>query len=300
MRSLAGKSVLLCSVLILFTGLLAGCGSGRAGSGGSDSRIHIVAAEDFYGEVAKAVGGDYVHVTSIIHHASADPHDFEMTPDVARKVDGASVVLYNGVGYDGWMDELVDAGSRDKKIIRVAEDILKKKNGDNEHVWYDPETMPKLADYLASVLSDIDPDHADVFKKNAQAYQQDIRPVRDLVHQLSEKTSGQRVDVSEPVFDYMLEALGYRISNSHFKQAVEKGTDPSPQDITKMRKDMEEKRIAFFVSNIQEMSPTVEKMVALAKRNDLPVVEVTETLPDGKDYKMWMLDILKQVEKAQK
>lgn len=296
--SFARKTTYLFGMLIIVIGILAGCGNTNSGSGNSGEKIDVVAAEDFYGEVAEAVGGSHVHVTSIINKPSMDPHDFEPTTANARSVSEAKLVIYNGIGYDGWMDKL--AKDEDAQtVVRVAEDVMDKKDGDNEHLWYQPETMPKLANEVAKGLGKIDPKNADTYKENAQKYISDIKPVQDEVTKLSKNANQKLVDVSEPVFDYMLDAIGYKVANNHFEVAVEQETDPSPKDIADMQTDIKDKKIAFFVSNIQEMSPTVEKMVKLADANDVPVVEVTETLPAGKDYKTWMLDQLKQIEDAQ-
>lgn len=292
------RSVFLFGAIILLIGTLAGCSQSGSDGTSKNSRINVVAAEDFYGEVVKAVGGNHVNVTSVINKPSMDPHDYEPTTGIARAVSQAKVVLYNGIGYDGWMDKLV-SNDKDQTVIRVGEDLLGKKNGDNEHLWYQPETMPKLANYLADKLAKIDPKHAAEYKKNADKYIAEIKPVKDEIAQLSKKSAGKLVDVSEPVFDYTLDALGYKVANNHFEIAVENESDPSPKDIENMQKDIKEKRIAFFVSNIQEISPTVKKMMILAGQYGVPVVKVTETLPSGKSYKTWMMDQLKQIETAQ-
>lgn len=298
MFSSARRSAFLFTAILLLIGLLTGCSQSSSNGSGKNSKINIVAAEDFYGEVAKAVGGSHVNVTSIINKPSMDPHDYEPSTGTARAVSQAKLVVYNGIGYDSWMENLAK-NTKDQTVIRVAEDLMGKKDGDNEHLWYQPETMPKLADYLAGRLSKIDPKHAAEYKKNAKKYRASIKPVEDEVTKLSQKSNQKLVDVSEPVFDYTLEALGYKVANNHFEIAVEQESDPSPKDIANMQKDIKEKRIAFFVSNIQEISPTVKKIMALADKHDVPVVKVTETLPAGKDYKTWMLDQLKQIENAQ-
>src|SRR4051812_12364481 len=106
-----------CSTTIL---LLSGCGESPKTTptpASSDStkppantsntpagKIKVVAAENFYGEVAKAVGGDRVEVTSILDNPDADPHDFEPTADTSKVVNDAQVIVYNGAGYDAWME----------------------------------------------------------------------------------------------------------------------------------------------------------------------------------------------------
>ncbi|MFX3616285.1 MAG: metal ABC transporter solute-binding protein [Sporolactobacillus sp.] len=290
--------MIVLAFVVVLSGALAGCSKPQSGAG-SRSKINVVAAEDFYGEVVEAVGGKYVSVTSIINKPSMDPHDYEPTSQTARAVSGAKLIVYNGIGYDGWMDKLLTNNKNSKNALRVGEDLLHKKDGANEHLWYQPKTMPKLATALASKFSKIDPKHAAYFNKNAVKFKKEIQPVQDEVKKLSMKSNGKLVDVSEPIFDYTLKALGYKVANNHFELAVEHETDPSPTDIAGMQKDVKNHKIAFFVSNIQEISPTVKKIVALADKNHLPVVKVTETLPKGKNYKTWMMDELKQVEAIQ-
>ena len=71
--------------------------------------IEIVAAENFYGDVAEQIGGADVRVTSILSDPAVDPHLFEASPSVARVISGARVVVYNGIDYDPWMATLLAA-----------------------------------------------------------------------------------------------------------------------------------------------------------------------------------------------
>ncbi|MFT8362985.1 MAG: metal ABC transporter solute-binding protein [Sporolactobacillus sp.] len=276
--------------------LLAGC---QTTANQAKGKLQVVAAEDFYGEVAQAVGGRYVHVTSVINRPNMDPHDYEPTTATARAVSAAQLVIYNGIGYDDWMTNLVATNQRKKTVIRVGEDLLGKKEGANEHLWYRPQTMPVLARALARHYAALDSKHAAYFKQNAASVIASLQAIQRKVDKLRGKADGKKVDVSEPVFDYMLRALGYTVTNNHFELAVEHETDPSPQDISAMQKAIRSHKIAFFVSNIQEISPTVKKMMTLANAYHVPVVKVTETLPKGKNYKTWMLDQLSQIEAIQ-
>src|SRR4051812_24597359 len=169
---------LTASLFLLF--LLSACSSSSndKSTSKSDSSgiIKIVAAENFYGEVAKAVGGDHVEVANILDNPNTDPHDFEPTPDVARTVSNSQMIIYNGVGYDSWMDKLINAESSSKSITKVADDVMGKKEGDNEHIWYNPETMPKLAKKLADDMAKLDPSHAQTYQKNAQTYIDSLAP----------------------------------------------------------------------------------------------------------------------------
>ena len=62
---------------------------------------------------------------------------------------------------------------------------------------------------------------------------------------LKAQAKGQKVAVSEPVFDYALKEMGYQVANQHFAKAIEDSTDPSPQDIDAMRQLIKKHQIAF-------------------------------------------------------
>jgi zinc/manganese transport system substrate-binding protein len=82
---------------LIATVMLASIGAFPAYAAGT---IPIVAAENFYGDTAKTVGGDHVYVTSILSNPDEDPHLFEVNPSVARNLAAAKVVIYNGADYD--------------------------------------------------------------------------------------------------------------------------------------------------------------------------------------------------------
>lgn len=292
---------LAASVSLLF--LLSACGSSSNSTSNtgnsSNGKIKIVAAENFYGEVAKAVGGDHVDVTNILDNPNADPHDFEPTPDVARKVSKAQMIIYNGVGYDAWMDKLinVDSSSKSKSITKVADDVMGKKEGDNEHIWYNPDTMPKLAKKIADDLAKLDPSHAQTYQKNAQTYITSLAPLQEKVQKLKQ-TAGAKIDVSEPIFDYMANALNLDINDQKFSQAIDNGSEPSASDVAQLQSDIKDKKIKLLVYNTQNSGPMVNNLVKMAKSSGVPIVKVTETEPKGKTYLQWMNDQLDQVAKA--
>lgn len=284
--------------------LLSACGSSSNHTSSSNTvnspaKIKIVAAENFYGEVAKAVGGDHVEVTNILDNPNTDPHDYEPTPDVARTVSNSQIVVYNGVGYDSWMDKLInaDSSSKSKSITKVADDVMGKKEGDNEHIWYNPDTMPKLAKKLADDLEKIDPSQAQTYQKNAQTFIASLAPLREKVQKLKQ-ASGAKIDVSEPVFDYMANALNLEVNDQKFSKAIDNGTEPSASDVGQLQSDIKGKNIKLFVYNVQNSSPTVDNLVKMVKSSGVPVVKVTETEPKGKTYLEWMNDQLDQVSKA--
>lgn len=287
------------ALLVGIGSLLAGCQNQTTSTTTSNGKIKIIASLDFYGQTAKKVAGKYGQVTSVINRPSVDPHDFEATVATAKEASNAALIVYNGLGYDDWMSKILVNKATNAKVIEVGSTIAHKKDGANEHVWYDPTTMPKLATKIAADLAKIQPQHKAYFRRQAKAYQASLKPLTTEIAALKKNVHGQKVAVSEPVFDYALTALGYKISNSHFAMAIEDGADPSPQDIKQMQSDIKHHRIAFFVENTQSDSNIVQNMVSLAKKYDVPVLKVTETLPANQTYEQWMLSQYQQLAKIQ-
>ncbi|MDI6666841.1 metal ABC transporter solute-binding protein [Leuconostoc falkenbergense] len=286
------------AILAVIIVLVWGQQTKQAKSSHQDDKIKVVSSVDFYGEAAKAVLGKYGSVTSVITNPNVDPHDYEPSAKVAKEVANADFVVYNGIGYDSWMTKL----AKNDKItsVRVGEDVLNKKNGDNPHLWYQSQTMPKLVTYLSNKFAKIDPKHEAQFKANAQKYIVSLKPITTKIDALKANSDNKKVDVSEPVFDYALAELGYTENNTHFAKSVEDGTDPSPKDIKAMQDDIKNRRITFFVQNTQASDKTVTELVKLAKQYSVPVLKVTETMPKGKTYSQWMLAQYQQLADIQK
>jgi zinc/manganese transport system substrate-binding protein len=295
---LSSNVKILFSILLMIS-FITGCTSAKGFK--EAGKFKIVAAENFYGEVARAVGGNYVEVLSILNSPEMDPHEFEPTPQTSKDVHTAKIIIYNGAGYDEWMKKLIEASgdAANKTIITVASGVMGKKEGDNEHVWYNPETFPKYARDLAEKLGKLDSEHAAIYKKQAEEYIVSIAPLTALAQELKQ-TTPIPIAVSEPIFDYMAEALNLSIIDKKFKMAAEEGVDPAPIDVAQLQDDINHKKIKMFINNIQASNPTVENMVALARKNGIPIIEVTETLPKDKNYLQWMTDQLNQIKIALK
>ncbi|WP_242361554.1 metal ABC transporter solute-binding protein, Zn/Mn family [Limosilactobacillus antri] len=263
--------------------------------------IRVVASLDFYGEVARAVAGKYGQVTTVINNAAVDPHDYQPGTQQARALSNANLVIQNGLGYDHWLTKLVQgSGNGRVTTIDVARQVAAKKSGDNEHVWYQPTTIGRLAQQLADQYSKLDPAHASYYHQRARAYLKTLQPLDQTIAQARQGVgANRRVAVSEPVFDYALENLGYQVVDHHFAKAVEDGNDPSPQDISALQTAIKNHQLAFLVENSQTDDRAVTNLVKLAHQYGVPVLKVTESKPNGLTYEQWMTKQYQQLIKIQ-
>ena len=97
-------------------------------------RIGVVAAENFYGDIARQIGGDTVDVTSVLDNPDQDPHMFEASPAVARALARADIAIANGAGYDPWMTKLLRATRHRGRVAIVVAGLVGKDIGDNPHI----------------------------------------------------------------------------------------------------------------------------------------------------------------------
>jgi zinc/manganese transport system substrate-binding protein len=260
--------------------------------------VPVVAAENFYGDIAKAVGGSHVSVTSIMSNPDEDPHLFEASPSVARNLSAARLVVYNGVDYDPWVAKLLDAASSPDRVAIVAGDIVGHKVGDNPHLWYDPATMPAVAAAIAARLAAIDPANAADYQANLARLDVDLKKVADKATAIKAKFGGAAVTATEPVYGYMAAALGLQMRNESFQLSVMNDTEPSARDTAAMEGDLKGRKVKVFFYNSQVTDPLTSRLLAIANKAGVPVVGVTETEPKGKSFSAWMLSELEATEKA--
>jgi zinc/manganese transport system substrate-binding protein len=260
--------------------------------------IPVVAAENFYAEMAAAIGGDRVSVTAVMSNPDQDPHLFETSPSVARSIADARLVIYNGADYDPWAEKMVEASAGGDREVIVVADLLGRKAGDNPHLWYDPATAPVVAQAIADRLAAIDPAHASDYAAHRAAFDAALKPIRDKVAAIRQRFAGQPVTATEPVFGYMAEALGLQMRNQRFQLSVMNDTEPSARDTAAFEDDLKGGRVKVLFYNAQVTDPQTERLLAIAHQGNVPVVGVTETRPAGKSFAEWMLGELDATEKA--
>jgi len=273
----------------LLAGLLAGCAKKETAQSGA-TKVSIVAAENFYGGVAKQIAGNSAKVTSILSNPNQDPHEFTTEAATAFAVANADIVIYNGIGYDDWMGKLLGVqGKPGRIVIRVA-DLIGAKPGDNPHIWYDPRTMPALAAKLAEIVKRPD---------NLAAFQKEMSSVTSKIAEIKSAHSGTVVTATEPVFGYMAAALGFKMENYGFQLAVMNDTEISFQQASDFEKSLHDKSMKILFYNSQVSDPVTQRMREVAEKCGVAVVGVSETQPpDAKDYVDWMLTELNDVETA--
>lgn len=258
----------------------------------------IVAAENFYGDVARQIGGEHVTVTSILSNPEQDPHLFETSPSAGRAVADAGIVVFNGAGYDPWMESLLAAARRPGRVEISAAELAGYRDGDNPHLWFAPATLPAVAERLAAALQERDPANAAAFRANLKAFRAAMAKVDAAVARVRDAHAGAGVTATEPVFGYMAEALGLVMLNEDFQTAIMNDAEPSPSAVAAFEKSLADGSARVLFYNSQVTDAATERLLDIARRNKVAVVGVTETLPEGRSVQAWFEETIGAVEKA--
>jgi zinc/manganese transport system substrate-binding protein len=282
------------ALVALTVALVASFAAARA----ADNTIDVVAAENFYGNVAQQIGGDRVSVTSVLNSPEQDPHLFELSPGIIRRVAAAQIVIYNGADYDAWAEKLLKVTAKPGRVTIVAAGLVNKKPGDNPHLWYDPSTMPAVASALAAALAAADPAHKDDYAARLKTFLASLAPLNEKIAAIRGKYAGAAVTASEPVFGYMADALQLKMYNEPFQLAIMNDTEPSARDVAAFERDLKTRTVRVLFYNKQASNNVVRHLIDLARASNVPVVGVTETAPPGVSYQDWMLMQLDETQRA--
>jgi zinc/manganese transport system substrate-binding protein len=273
--------------------LVSGCSTSFAfGLGNPGGRIFAVGAESEYANVIQQVGGKYVQVNAILSNPNTDPHAFEASAAVGRLLNQAQLVVQNGAGYDTFMNTIESAVPSPSRKLIVVQDLLGLPDSTpNPHLWYKPGTMPAVANAIAADLAAIQPAHAAYFKANAAAFIGSLKAWTSAIAAFRASYPDTPVATTEPVADYLLQAVGARnLTPWAFQADIMNGTDPSAQDVAAERNLLTQHRVKVLVYNQQVTDSLTESFITLARQNGIPVAGVYETTPEpGYDYQSWML-----------
>jgi zinc/manganese transport system substrate-binding protein len=287
------------SVIVVF--LLSACSGGSVGSAtpSSSTAINVVAAENFYGDIVKQLGGNHVSVTSILSDPNIDPHQYESNAQTAIQVSKAQLVIENSGGYDGWMDKILSGSPNSNRIVLKGYDVAQVKLPENEHVWYSIDNAATIAQAITNDLKKIDPADTTTFDSNLQTFKQSLQPIQQKIGAIKSKYAGTPVGLTETIYLYQAAPLGLNVLTPfEFQKAMAEGNDPPADTVVTAENQINHHQIKVLIYNEQTITPSTTKLENDAMAQNIPIVPVTETMPRGKTYQTWMLDQLNTLEQA--
>jgi zinc/manganese transport system substrate-binding protein len=262
-----------------------------AGAATPHGVVDVVAAENFWGNIAGQLGDNAVSVTSLITNPNADPHLFETNAADAAKLARARVIIENGAGYDGWMSSLLSADSGHPTVVNAGNVLHVTGSDPNPHLWYNIPEVPKVAAAIAAALTKADPQDSSVFHRNLAHFDASLAPLTAELATIKTHFAGAPVAYTERVPGYALAVAGLSVKTPvGFARAIEDGEDPGPADTLAMQQLITGHHIDVLLYNVQTVTPVTTQIRALAAKNHVAIVGVSETMPAAdRTYQQWQL-----------
>jgi zinc/manganese transport system substrate-binding protein len=170
----------------------------------------------------------------------------------------------------------------------VAQLINNKNN--NPHLWYQPQTFAMLANKLQSVLLTFpNVDKANIVK-NYQIFTQNSQQVLHKIAEIKAKFNGVTVTATEPVYNYMAEAMGFKVIGQDLQWHIMNDTEPTPQEFANFNNSLTQHQAKIIYYNNQVSSTLTKNLLATARSNNIPVIGVTELMPANTTINQWLLN----------
>jgi manganese/zinc/iron transport system substrate-binding protein len=207
-------------------GCLWSCGCGRPGTqpdGRPGNPVRVVCTTGQVGDMLRNIGGRHVEVESLMG-SGVDPHLYKAVPGDVRKLNSADVVFYSGLHLEGRLADLLEKLAGRKPVYAVTEGLherhsrlLRKVPGSEDHydphVWFDVSLWAKCVDHAAEKLIDLDSQHAEDYRRNADAYMAELAALHEWCKkELSTIPKEQRVMVTaHDAFGYFGDAYDVEV-----------------------------------------------------------------------------------------
>ncbi len=254
---------------------------------------------DQWGDLVSQLGGACAVVKTVLVSSSVDPHDYEPSPRDAATFSGARLIVINGAGYDPWALKLAAISAPLAPAISAA-NVTKTPDGANPHLWYRPSAVTAVADAVTAELSKIDPQTRAYFTDRRSAFTAALQPYTRLIDTIRAHGAGKTYAATEGIFTYMADALGLvNKTPQGYRQAAASESDPSPADIQAFLDALAGHRIDVLIYNPQTEGSIPDQIRAAAERANVPVVTMTETVPqDQTTFAGWQDTQLTKLAKA--
>jgi zinc/manganese transport system substrate-binding protein len=295
-------STIVCVALgLLAISGLSACSSGAPSTTGD--KPQVVAAENFWGSIATQLGGDRVQVTSIITNPNADPHDYEPTTADAREIATARFVIVNGIGYDPWVQKLIDANPTAGRDVLTVGNLAGVPTGGNPHQWYSPPVVEQVINAITTEYKKLDPKNSGYYDQQHTRFEtQGLAEYHRLISEIRSKYAGTPVGASESIFEGMASALGLNVLTPvSFLSAISEGTEPTAADKATIDRQISSHEIQVYVYNNQNATPDIQRQIEEARAANIPITTITETLvPAEATFQEWQVHELQALEAALK
>ncbi len=142
------------------------------------------------------------------------------------------------------------------------------------------------------------PENRNLFEANLAQFSNQLTQIKKRIETIKSQHLGLFVAATEPVCGVMVEKLGFEMGEQNFQWVIMNGGEPSPRQVAQFEDDLRQKKIKLLFYNAQVITPETDRLKQIANQANIPIIGVSETMPEGMSYQQWMNDTLSKIEAA--
>lgn len=248
------RAMLSAAWVVLMIAVVTGCSTTTSSNG--DETVKVTATIGMIADVVENVGGEHVDVDSLMGEGT-DPHVYKASQGDIRKLNDAELIFYNGLHLEAAMAEVLDE-MEDKVTVAVGEELDPSLllEGDVEageaydpHIWFNVSYWMQVTEVIRDTLKDADPDHADAYEANAEAYLAELEELHEYAkeHIATIPEQSRVLVTAHDAFGYFGEAYGIEVRGL---QGISTASEAGVKDVTDLRDFLIDNEIkAIFVES---------------------------------------------------
>jgi ABC-type Zn uptake system ZnuABC Zn-binding protein ZnuA len=283
-------------ILIIVAFALSGCGGQPISreTSGTTTRF-ILSSTTFLADIARNVAGDRAQVESLLP-VGADPHTYEATPSDVAKIAKSNVLILNGIEYEHFIEPLLENAGGERLIITASDGLETRHMEEHEgdpHMWLEPNHVITYVENIRAGLTSADPDGADIYKANAEAYTSQLKELDTwITEQVAQIPQERRLLVTNhDSLGYFAEQYGFTVIGT-IVPGVSSAGAPSAQEIAALIDEIESTGAPAVFLNISDNPDLADQIAA---ETDIKVVTdlYIETLSPSDGLAPTYIDMMK-------
>jgi zinc/manganese transport system substrate-binding protein len=255
-------------------------------------KIPVVASFSIIGDLVRQVGGDRVSVITIVG-PDGDAHVYEPSPADGRNIAQARLIFVNGLGFEGWLERLIAVAKSKGQVFTLGRGVTPRKDeeGQDPHAWQDVANAKVYVEAIREALTAADPDGAQIYKANADAYLAKLEALDAEIQQAiaALPKERRRVVSTHDAFGYFAARYGVEFIAP---QGVSTEAEVSARDVARIIDAVRAHKVgAVFIENIAD--PRLARRIASETGARVGGVLYSDALSDAKGDGATYIDMMR-------
>ncbi|MGZ7458047.1 metal ABC transporter substrate-binding protein [Pseudomonas sp. Ma2-10] len=220
-------------------------------------KLQVVTSFSILADMTHQVGGDHIQITNMVG-PNADAHTYEPTPDDAKALLKAKLIIKNGLGFEPWLGRLVTSTETKAPVISASHGVIPRALDEDGETIPDPHAWHNLANaelYISNITKALiaaDPTNKNDYERNSQAY---LKQIYALLAEAKAKLGSlppgkHKIVTSHDAFGYLGQAYGIDFMAP---QGLSTEREPSAAEVAALITQIRQAKIkAVFMENIKD------------------------------------------------